>query len=60
MAADAQLESFVPEQFRHLDDPARDLPRMAKDPAATTLIKAAVARVPTRHRLVRGDARRAA
>ena len=59
MTADAQLESFVPEQFRHLDDPARDLPRMAKDPAATTLIEAAVARVPTRHRLILGDTRRA-
>ena len=59
MTADAQLESFVPEQFRHLDDPARDLPRLAKDPAATTLIEAAAGRVPTRHRLVLGDARRA-
>ena len=59
MTADAQLESFVPEQFRHLDDPARDLPRLAKDPAAMSLIKAAAARVPTRHNLVLGDARRA-
>ena len=59
MAADAQLESFVPERFRRLDDPARDLPRLAKDPAATTLIETAVARVPTRHRLILGDARRA-
>ena len=59
MTADAQLETFVPEPFRHLADPARDLPRLAKDPSAMTLIESAVARVPTRHHLVLGDARRA-
>ena len=59
MTSDAQLEAFVPEPFRFLADPARDLPRLAKDPSAMTLIESAVARVPTRHHLVLGDARRA-
>ena len=59
MTSDAKLEAFVPEPFRHLDDPARDLPRLAKDPSAMTLIESAVGRVPTRHHLVLGDARRA-
>ena len=59
MAVDAPLERFVPEPFRKLDDPARDLPRLAKAPSAMSRLAAAVARVPTAHRLLRGDARRA-
>ena len=59
MNTDAPLDAFVPEPYRHLEDPARDLPRLAKDPSAMTKIGAAVAQVPTRHRLLLGDARRA-
>ena len=59
MNADAPLDAFVPEPFRQLDDPARDLPRIAKDRSAMAKIGAAVAQVPTRHRLLLGDARRA-
>ena len=60
MKADVLLGEFVPEPFRHLKDPARDLPRIAKDPAAMAAITAAAGQVPTRHRLLLGDARHAA
>lgn len=60
MTGDARLDAFVPEPFRRLDDPARDLPRIAKDRSAMAKISAAVAQVPTRHRLLLGDARHAA
>ena len=57
-APDALL-GFVPEPLRDLRDPSRDLPRLAKDARAMASIESAVARVPTRHRLLRGDARHA-
>ena len=53
------LDRFVPEPFRHLEDPSRDLPRMAKDPSGMAMIAAAVEQVPTRHHLLLGDARHA-
>ena len=53
------LRDFVPEGFRHLADPSRDLPRMAKDSSAIAEIESAVFEVPTRHKLLQGDARRA-
>ncbi len=59
MNDDTPLDAFVPAPFREFDDPARDLPRIAKDRSAMTKIRAAVAQVPTRHRLLLGDARRA-
>lgn len=59
MASETRLETFVPEPFALLSDPARDLPRLARDPSAMALIESAVARVPTKHRLILGDARRA-
>ena len=59
MNADAPLDAFVPEPFRQLETPSRDLPRIAKDPSAMRMIGAAVSQVPTRHRLLLGDARRA-
>ena len=59
MTADAPLDAFVPATFRRLETPSRDLPRIAKDPAAMRAIGAAVKQVPTRHRLLPGDARRA-
>ncbi len=57
--ADGGIASFVPEAVARLADPARDLPRIAKDPSAMAAIRAAVARVPTRHRLLLGDSREA-
>lgn len=59
MSADSQIDAFVPEALRGLEDPARDLPRIAKDPSAMAAIRAAVGQVPTRHRLWLGDARHA-
>ena len=59
MTADAPLDAFVPAPFRRLETLSRDLPRIAKDPAAMRAIGAAVKQVPTRHRLLLGDARRA-
>lgn len=56
----APLDMFVPESFRHLADPSRDLPPVAKDRAAMAAIEAAVVEVPTRHQLVLGDSRLAA
>ena len=51
------LAPFVPEPFRNLADPSRDLPRIAKEPRAMAAIESAVAQVPTTHRLLLGDAR---
>ena len=56
---DTALDSIVPAPFRNLSDPARDLPRLAKDPAAMALIHSAVSQVPTHHQLLLGDARHA-
>ena len=53
------LSVFVPGTFRNLGDPSRDLPRIAKAPQAMAAIESAVARIPTKHRLLLGDARRA-
>ena len=55
----ASLETLVPEPFRNLKDPSRDLPRIAKDPSGMAMIADAVEQVPTHHHLLLGDARRA-
>ena len=55
----APLDRFVPDAFRKLADPPRDLPRLAKNPSAMAALAAAVVEVPTRHRLLLGDAREA-
>lgn len=57
MTSTDSLHSYVPEYCRGLDDLARDLPRLAKDPAATAAIEAALQQVPSRHELMLGDAR---
>ena len=59
MTPDDVLDALVPEAFRDLRDPARALPRLAKDPAAMAAIRSAVQRVPTKHRIFLGDARSA-
>ena len=53
------LDAFVPHPLRHLADPTRELPRIAKDPSKMAMITAALEHVPTRHQLLLGDARRA-
>ena len=57
MTSASPLESFVPSAFRTLADPARSLPRLAKDPSAVEQIEAALRGVPTKHEVVLGDAR---
>ena len=57
MTSASPLESFVPSAFRDLADPARSLPRLAKDPSAVEQIEAALRGVPTKHEVVLGDAR---
>lgn len=51
------LDAFVPAAFRNLKDPARALPRLAKDTAAIADIEAALRAVPTRQKILLGDAR---
>jgi len=51
------LSALVPECGKSLDDPRRDLPKLARDPKATAEIEARLAEVPTRHDLFRGDSR---
>ncbi len=57
MTSESQLDDFVPNAFRELKDPARDLPRLAKDPSAMASLEAAMRGIPTRHELMLGDAR---
>jgi len=54
---DIGLTKFVPDSLRELEDPQKDIPRIAKDPRLTAAIDAAISRVPTRHDLFRQDAR---
>ena len=51
------LDGLVPESLRHLEDLARDLPRLAKDSSAVAEIEAALRQVPTKHEIFLGDAR---
>ena len=52
-----ELSALVPEYWRTLSNPRRELPRLARDPKATAEIEARLAEVPTRHDLFRGDSR---
>lgn len=51
------LTKYVPDSLRELEDPQKDIPRIAKDPKLTAAIDSAISRVPTRHDLFRQDAR---
>lgn len=51
------LETLVPQQLRNLKDPARELPRLAKNPSAMAKIESAMGNVPTEHNVLLGDAR---
>lgn len=53
----ADLSAFLPRELRHLGDLQTKIPRIAKDASLLKLIRQAVERIPTRHVLVRGDAR---
>ncbi len=51
------LDNLVPLGLGDLSDQQKALPRIARDPSLTAKIAAAVARVPTSHRLFHGDSR---
>ena len=51
------LAAFVPPEIYPLANPQTDIPRIAKDKALVQLIEGAVRKVPTKHRLILGDAR---
>ena len=53
------LNRYLPAEFRSLENPKTDLPRIAKDARLTTSIEQAVQEVQTNHVLWLGDARRA-
>lgn len=55
--APTALEALLPDELRELDDPQRAIPRIAKDRRLMAALEASVRLVPTRHRLIRGDAR---
>jgi DNA modification methylase len=55
---DEDLESLVPDGLRILDDPQRDLPRIAKDVTKITQIETAITKIPTNHSLYQRDARK--
>lgn len=50
-------ESLLPSSVADLSSPQSDIPRIAKDKRSLREIETAVQQIPTRHRLVRGDAR---
>lgn len=54
------LATALPTELPALDDPRRDLPKLAKDPNSTQRIAEAVASLPTTQRLYTGDATDAA
>lgn len=55
---DVDLAEFVPSELRDLADLQTAIPRIAKDPALMALIRKRVEVIPTKHLLVRGDARK--
>jgi modification methylase len=55
--ADVGLFHFLPPALRSLDDPQKDIPRIAKDTAVTAEIEQILPQIPTTHHLHRQDAR---
>src|SRR5437899_10579443 len=51
------LLPLLPESLRKLQDPQKDIPRIAKDPALTAEIDRLLPQIATTHRLELGDAR---
>ncbi|MEX1097575.1 MAG: site-specific DNA-methyltransferase [Planctomycetales bacterium] len=52
-----RLFDSLPSELRKLDDPQRDIPRIAKDRRLTAMIEAVVGELPTVHDIRHGDAR---
>jgi DNA modification methylase len=51
------VSQFIPQDVLPLNNPQTDIPRIARDGKLVRLIEEAVHRIPTRHRIYRGDAR---
>ena len=56
-SSNGTLAALVPAELRNLKDPARELPRLAKNPSAMAKIESAMIKVPTEHKVFLGDAR---
>ncbi len=56
-AVQGAYSPWLPSEVSQIADPQRDLPRIAREPGLAVKLQQAAARVPTRHRLVHGDAR---
>jgi len=48
---DTDLARFLPESLKQLDDPQKDIPRIAKDAALTAEIEQVIVQIPTTHHL---------
>lgn len=57
LGTDVNLDLYLPDELRGLDDPQTAIPAIAKDTAAIRRIEESVREIPTRHDLVLGDAR---
>jgi DNA modification methylase len=55
--SDVSLSDFLPKVLLSLQDPQRDIPRIAKDESLTRQIEEALTFIPTAHHLYRNDAR---
>jgi len=51
------LDNYLPQSLRSLDDPQRSLPRIAKNPELTRLIESVLPQIPTTHDLFLADSR---
>ncbi|MBE7542036.1 MAG: site-specific DNA-methyltransferase [Bryobacteraceae bacterium] len=56
-AAPVNLDGYVPPEVLPLDNPQTGIPRIAKDERMMALVREAVQRIPTGHRVRLGDAR---
>ncbi len=53
----SNLAEYVPENFRNLADPQRDLPSIVRDPRRYALVECALHEVPSMHQVYHCDAR---
>jgi modification methylase len=56
---DDNLLQYVPAVFRELEDPQRDIPRIARDPRLSAQLESATKGIPSKHDLHLADAREA-
>ncbi len=55
--SEEQLQGLLPAEFQQLENPQTDIPRIAKTSGLVRELDAAIAQIPTKHVLVRADAR---